>query len=169
MDNTFVICIHHLVDNSSALRTFSKMPPLSHGSREAAYDVNESDAVKWLLAQDAIKQWVFDFARASGRVVFDRESGQWHGRIPKHETGGRPSLDDARDDILSLMRAIGGAKRLRDWLPIFRENLGDTCPAQATIFKILLEHNQAGRVVRDNVTAPGKPTWCAAPVEESPS
>lgn len=62
----------------------SKMPPLAHGSPDAAYSAESSKVVQWAMALPGFKEWVWKKVQATGRVVYDRSTGRWHGIHRKH-------------------------------------------------------------------------------------
>ena len=55
------------------------MPPLRHKTTEP-FDVMHSDVCDWLWeTQPKIRQLVFDMAKNTGLIRYDRESGNWMG------------------------------------------------------------------------------------------
>lgn len=72
------------------IETVGKMPPLPHSVPGLAFDINRSEAVQWIMAQPGFKDWVWARMRSTARLVWDAESGCWHG-IAKGKRG-RPPL-----------------------------------------------------------------------------
>ena len=58
----------------------ANMPPLFHNDPDALlFDINQSEVVKWLVAQPGMKLYVFERAKDAGAIVFDRETRKWRG------------------------------------------------------------------------------------------
>jgi len=64
----------------SARELFGKMPRLRHSHPGEPFSMDNSEVVKWLLSLPKVKQHIFEAARASGSIVFDQTTGEWHGR-----------------------------------------------------------------------------------------
>lgn len=73
-----------------------KMPLLRHRVQGEEYDVEKSELVAWMMRQPGFKEWVFKRMESTGRLVFDRETGLWHG-VPKGARGAvRREVDPER-------------------------------------------------------------------------
>ncbi len=68
----------------------SMMPPLPHSVPDQPFDIEKSQTVAWIMAQPGIKDWVWQVARQTERIVFDKETRRWHGvvRRPKAQEAG---------------------------------------------------------------------------------
>lgn len=55
-----------------------RMPELPHASG-SVFDIQKSEAAKWLCSQPGIMQYVFDKANGNGLIEFDAERGTWQG------------------------------------------------------------------------------------------
>jgi hypothetical protein len=54
------------------------MSPKRHKKGEP-FEIIESDVAVWLCSLPDIMQVVFDTARQSGLIVYDKTTGMWHG------------------------------------------------------------------------------------------
>ncbi len=57
----------------------ASMPPLIHSMPDAPFDINQSQVVKWLIADPEIKQWLFNKAKETERIRFDPATKLWSG------------------------------------------------------------------------------------------
>lgn len=57
------------------------MPPLLEHwpDRNQPFDISNSQAVSWLIAQPEIQQYIFDKFRYSHAILFDPQSQTWLG------------------------------------------------------------------------------------------
>ena len=59
------------------------MPPLPHGMPDKDFDIEKSEAVKWLLSQEDIMQWVWGYISNNGwqnpYLKFNPETRTWQG------------------------------------------------------------------------------------------
>ena len=53
--------------------------PLSRHTVGEFFDIDRSEVVAWIMAQPGFKLWVFEKAKNTERIVFDRESMGWRG------------------------------------------------------------------------------------------
>lgn len=69
---------------SKKLDIAKQMPTLRHAIPGREFDITESEVAKWLCSQSEIMQHVFDTvsqpAYGHKSIVYDPESGTWHGR-----------------------------------------------------------------------------------------
>lgn len=63
----------------SAKELFGTMPRLKHSRPGKPFDMDKSEVVNWLMAHPIVKQHMFEVARNSKAIVFDSETGEWHG------------------------------------------------------------------------------------------
>lgn len=66
--------------NSKPFNAISKMPPGQHHQPFDQFAWPASEVVLWLINQPDVMQYIFTKAKASGAIIFDQESGTWHGR-----------------------------------------------------------------------------------------
>ena len=64
---------------SKKLEVGRHMPPLYHKLPGEDYDVRKSPAVKWLIKNPAILEFVWDQFKQSSDVIYDADSGKWIG------------------------------------------------------------------------------------------
>lgn len=72
----------HFSTRSSAKRIelAGHMPPLAHQPDPAQpFDIGKSEVVQWLMAQPEVQKYVFELFKDHRAIVFDPESGKWHG------------------------------------------------------------------------------------------
>lgn len=62
-----------------AFEAASRMPPLAHIIRGRPFDIMESDAAAWLVAQPEIRQWIWNIMKRDGALVLDLETHRWKG------------------------------------------------------------------------------------------
>lgn len=77
------------------------MPPLHHTLPGQAFDMDKSEVVKWIMAQPDFKNWLFNRAACTRRIVYDPATGTWSGH-PRDGKPGRPSrveLDEEEPSI----------------------------------------------------------------------
>jgi hypothetical protein len=55
------------------------MPPLKHSVPGQEFDIKNSEAVKWLIRQPEIFNYIWNNIKNSGFIVFDSETGKWQG------------------------------------------------------------------------------------------
>jgi len=55
------------------------MPALHHSVEGQDFDINASEVVKWLMAQEGVKQRVFTICRARGLITFNPDTRTWSG------------------------------------------------------------------------------------------
>lgn len=74
------------VANMNSRRAFIKarnMPPLRHSIAGKAFNIQNSEAAKWLCAQPEIMQYVFEKVKGSssgpGEIIYDPENKTWRG------------------------------------------------------------------------------------------
>jgi hypothetical protein len=71
---------HHWQKETMMFRAASRMPLLPHFPCDGSpFDINKSEAVKWLCSQEAIKQTIFNMAKRHGMIEFDLEKRCWRG------------------------------------------------------------------------------------------
>lgn len=59
------------------------MPPLQHAWPEQPYDVAKSEVVQWLIQQPVALEKLFQIARESGWLEFDKDTRKWRGKSPE--------------------------------------------------------------------------------------
>jgi hypothetical protein len=71
---------------SEFLSMLSTMPPLAHSVDGVPFSIDRSEAVAWIMAQPGFKDWVWNKARNSERIAYDKATGKWSGvsRRPRH-------------------------------------------------------------------------------------
>ncbi|HLR16197.1 MAG TPA: hypothetical protein VK144_10240 [Bacillota bacterium] len=55
------------------------MPPLYHKIPGQEYDVRKSEAVKWLIKNPSILEYIWDKFKNSNDVFYDPSTGKWQG------------------------------------------------------------------------------------------
>lgn len=56
------------------------MPPLRHSNQKnLKFDINDCDAVKWLLDQPSIKQEIWNIVKGLKNIVYDPDTNKWTG------------------------------------------------------------------------------------------
>lgn len=53
------------------------MPVLSHFHKDRAFRIEESEVVRWLIAQPELMQFIFNLCKNAGVIVY--ENGRWRG------------------------------------------------------------------------------------------
>jgi hypothetical protein len=61
------------------VKAAARMPLLEHYRRGEPFNISKSEVVKWLCRQPEIQQQFFNYYKACGAIVFDIETGGWHG------------------------------------------------------------------------------------------
>ena len=69
--------VHSTTDGESALKAAAQMPLLHHYVHGRRFDIMQSDVAAWLCDQPEIRQFVFNFCKRHGAVVWD--NGNWRG------------------------------------------------------------------------------------------
>lgn len=68
---------------SKLLEVAKKMPPLYHTLPGEEFDIYKSEAVKWLVSQPEIMQYVFQRIGSAGGggkfITYDKTTGKWQG------------------------------------------------------------------------------------------
>lgn len=64
----------------------SKMPPLPHSVDGQPFDIEKSEALAWIMAQPGIKDWIWERAKTTERIVFDKETRRWKGVVRRPKT-----------------------------------------------------------------------------------
>jgi hypothetical protein len=77
---------------ASALRAASKSPLLSHHVPGQRFDIMQSKMVDHLVRLPEVRQWVFNFCKRHGAIVWDE--GRWRGVAYKPSTNGSAQLHD---------------------------------------------------------------------------
>ena len=72
-------------------QVLSLMPPLHHTLPDQEFDIERSEVVAWLIAQPGFKQWVFERAKSTERIVYDGETGRWRGHPRSGKPGRKPA------------------------------------------------------------------------------
>jgi hypothetical protein len=65
------------VDEQAALQAARRMPETVHYGSERPFNIMKSATVNWLVAQPEVRQWLFNWARKHGAIVYHQ--GRWHG------------------------------------------------------------------------------------------
>jgi hypothetical protein len=60
------------------MRAAANMPRMKH-KEEDPFDIMKSKAAEWLINQPEIRQMVFDLARSSKAIVYDKGTNTWIG------------------------------------------------------------------------------------------
>ena len=55
------------------------MPPKYHKLPNEDYSSKKSEAIKWLLMNPSILEFVWDYIKQSGYIVYDSNTGKWQG------------------------------------------------------------------------------------------
>jgi hypothetical protein len=63
---------------SKAILRMRQMPSLKHKNCEP-FDIEQSEVLRWLLAQREVKESIFNWAKDAGVIVYDPETGTWKG------------------------------------------------------------------------------------------
>lgn len=79
--------------------TLSLMPPLHHTNPGEEFDIERSEVVAWIMSQPGFKQWVFDRAKATERIIYDGYANCWRGQ-PRGKPG-RP-MKTATPEIMEV-------------------------------------------------------------------
>lgn len=66
-----------MIERHQLRQILSTMPPLEHST-----DVCQSEVVRWMIDQPLILEWLFQVARGTTDIQFDRATGKWIGRTP---------------------------------------------------------------------------------------
>ena len=61
------------------LEAARNMPPCRHSKAGQPFDIFQSDALNWLLAQREIRAYLWDRIAQSGYIRFDHETHMWEG------------------------------------------------------------------------------------------
>jgi len=73
-----------------ALEPARAMPALRHSIEGQDFDVNASEVINWLMAQESIKLDMFNLCREAGLIAFDPVAHTWSGatapETPNKET-----------------------------------------------------------------------------------
>lgn len=64
---------------SKLLEAAKKLPPSYHKLPGKDFDITKSEAVRWLIDQPDILNWVWNNIKNSGDVIYDPATGLWHG------------------------------------------------------------------------------------------
>ena len=56
-----------------------KMPPLYHSIPGKAFDIKNSRVLWWLTKQPEILNYIWNNLKNSGLIVYNKETGKWHG------------------------------------------------------------------------------------------
>lgn len=64
---------------SGKLEVGRYMPPLYHKLPEEDYDVRKSHAVKWLIKNPSILEYIWDKFKQSNDIIYDPVTGKWQG------------------------------------------------------------------------------------------
>lgn len=64
--------------NYDFLECAKNMPPLRH-SGEGNFDVNKSEAAKWIASQPEVMQKIFDMAARKKFILYDPLTQTWKG------------------------------------------------------------------------------------------
>lgn len=67
----------------------SQMPHLPHSVDDQPFDIEKSEALSWIMSQPGFKAWVWNKARDSERIVFDKEARRWHGVVRRQKAENR--------------------------------------------------------------------------------
>jgi len=65
--------------NRKALEPARAMPALRHSIEGQDFNINASEVVNWLMAQESIKLDVFNLCREAGLIVFNPDTHTWSG------------------------------------------------------------------------------------------
>lgn len=65
--------------NYDFLDCVKNMPPLSHARTGKEFDINDSEAARWIANQPSVLQKIFDMARYQKVIQYDPETGTWEG------------------------------------------------------------------------------------------
>ena len=76
--------------NRKALEPARGMPALHHLIPGQLFDINASEVINWLMAQESIKLDMFNLCREAGLITYDPDKRTWSGAaapsIPNKET-----------------------------------------------------------------------------------
>jgi hypothetical protein len=64
--------------NAMAKTALDLMPPMRHGG-SAPFDISKSEVVQWLLRREDLQQFLFNTAKSSGLIEYDRDTKLWTG------------------------------------------------------------------------------------------
>lgn len=64
---------------SEKLKPGRYMPPLFHKLPGEDYDVKKSEAVKWLIKNPTILEYVWNKFKQSKDIIYDPSTGKWQG------------------------------------------------------------------------------------------
>ena len=67
----------HVTKDHPSFKAASKMPLLSHHMHGEPFDITKSEVVRWLIAQPALQQELFNQMKRTGAIVWD--AGRWRG------------------------------------------------------------------------------------------
>ena len=78
------MCFHDERGNGmrKGFKVAARMPELSHWSGKGEgepFDIERSEAARWLCSQPEIMTAVFDICKGNRLIAYDGESGTWHG------------------------------------------------------------------------------------------
>lgn len=65
--------------NYDFLNELKYMPPLKHAEKDEPFDITKSEAAKWMAAQPAVMQKVFDMASCRKVITYNPETNTWQG------------------------------------------------------------------------------------------
>jgi hypothetical protein len=64
---------------SKLLSVARKMPPCRHSFPGEEFDIKKSEAVRWLIDQPEILNYIWNHIKQSDDIEYDSEMGYWHG------------------------------------------------------------------------------------------
>jgi len=64
---------------SAKIQVAKNMPPLKHSYPGRAYNVVQSEVVRWLIKQPDILQWLFESMKDKALIAYDPSKGTWQG------------------------------------------------------------------------------------------
>ena len=55
------------------------MPPLYHKLPNTKYDIKNSEAVKWLIDNPSVLEYIWDKFKQSNDIKYNSDTGKWQG------------------------------------------------------------------------------------------
>lgn len=64
---------------SKRLDVLRAMPPLHHSFPDRPFNVFESEALRWVLKQPDLLNYLWDTVTRTGYIVYNHDTGTWQG------------------------------------------------------------------------------------------
>lgn len=64
---------------SALLDCVRKMPPLRLAQPDGSFSIKDSEMAKWIINQPDMLSYVVNRMKSTGLIVYDPDTGKWHG------------------------------------------------------------------------------------------